>query len=265
MYNNTEKEVDIFKVIHYGHIPEVAAFLAKKLDRRSKKGGGTIRKIQSFEAACAGTMTKLYVQQYVAEVQQGLTSLPPLYWFELTQYQPHDWRITHIEPHPPAHTQPYVVLPGDIIEELGKNLVIDPDKVVTHTGMMSRALKKKVDVRVVRYSANFIMGTVRDHPAKTKKGKKTAAAEVKPPDTTGITHDRAQAFRSFYQMMAKGNSTEFKEMIRDIILPMLPRLKEDAEQDKRGLPERIKAEYSRYPFLNIVTEEENNGGGHGKE
>lgn len=63
------------------------------------------------------------------------------YWFELTQFDEWQWRMTYIEPKPPPHMHYYQVLPRGVIDGMAHTLV-NPDKVITMKAVHSRSLNK---------------------------------------------------------------------------------------------------------------------------
>jgi hypothetical protein len=269
MYKDTEKDVDIFKVIAYGHIPGVAEHIAELLSIEQQQGKTFKKRVEEFRSTVQLYIDSLFNSKYEEAEAEGKSLDPLLYWFELTQYNPHDWRMTNIVPHPSPTTQPYVVLPKDIIEELGENLAIDPDKVITIKGKHSKQVDKKVDLQVVRYSTNFIMGTVRDKKVKKKKEERPDESPqpgvYRQPEVQHLAADRAMAFRSFFELV-KESPEEMKEVVAEILIKMLPKLKVEFPEHKGLL---VKQDYSRYDFLNIKVEddesEEKKGAGNEKK
>lgn len=252
----TDPVVDLDKVIEYGRIPEVSAFLASKLAKRGKKKGGPLPGVERFKRELAAYREQLYVSKLKNSEGEFSTPYPPLlYWFELTQYKALDWRITNIDPYPPSFTMPYAVLPKDIIMDLAENLAVDPERVKIRE-IYSQQMKKKVRLEVVRYSKTFIMGTVNDPGAENVKieafiPKEGGQREIitKTTGTSGIANDPTQAIRSFYQMLAA--DTSVMEKLTGIMVPMLPRLTAAAKKAARMTPERFTEEYSRYDFIRI--------------
>jgi hypothetical protein len=180
LYKDTEKEVNIFKIIDYAHIPEVRDFLSAQLNRQRQKS--LKKRVDAYNQEVSDYFQRLFLSKQDS---------PGLYWFELTQYKPFDWRITHMAPHNEPQRQPHEILPRDAIGYLGENMVIDPKKVVHFKKYYSVAMQKRVDIQAVRYSANFILGTVKDHV---------------PPESDEIplkrlVMDHELAFRTFYRYM----------------------------------------------------------------
>ena len=188
LFENPGKNVDLFEVIDLSHIPEVNRVLAEKLE---DIGRGELGKcLEEYKLKRDNYYKEMF--EKVGRQDQGL----PLYWFELTLYEGLNWRITSMESFNPQYAHPYGVLPWDVIQEIAGS-VVDPDRIITREAIHSDSLNKNVTVRWVRYSSEFIFGTVIEV---TSPG--TQAGDGAVTDHTRLEEDM-MVYNLFYDNMRK--------------------------------------------------------------
>jgi hypothetical protein len=201
VFRDKKSDLDILQLLDMAHVPEVKTLLQSELKRI--KGGGFKRHIDEYWEQKKKWMEELFNSpRQTVEITAG--KVPGnLYWFELTEYSYGDWRMTNIQPEPPLYSQPYEVLPRDIIEKLADSLV-NPEEAAAMDRVRSDLMDKDVDLRFVHYSSNFIMGTVRD-------------SELRPQNFDGLKKDKELAYRVFYNYFQKYPDSCI-EFIREFLL-----------------------------------------------
>jgi hypothetical protein len=215
MYKDVSKNISIYELISLVHIPEVNKIIESALEELRR---GTFSPcILDYESKKKNYYQSLFEDLYPGEGEGS----DGFYWFELTQFDEWQWRMTSIEPKPPPHMHYYQVLPRDVIDGMAHTLV-NPDKVITMKAVHSRSLNKKVDLQFVKFSPIHMFGTVRENLDDWQ--------EVFNGDRDVLEKDLDAAFRLFFYYLHKYPDLN-KEFMQRYIKKMIPKLKEmEAEE-----------------------------------
>lgn len=228
LYKNMNKDVNLYDLIDLVHIPginRVFASLAARL-----KIGDLQPCIDAYQRKERMYYEELFINNYRAGQN------PPLYWFQLTQYDAWQWRITHMAPTPENSLLRHEILPRDIIERITRELV-DPDKIITMKAVHSNSLNKTVDLQFVRYSSSHILGTVRENPdtAKVQHNENRVTLEG----------DMELAYRVFIHYTQKFPGLN-KFFIQGFLKQVLPTLMEMETGQDEKIPKRKIKPFSTY-------------------
>ncbi|NIM11577.1 MAG: hypothetical protein GTO45_05740 [Candidatus Aminicenantes bacterium] len=220
MYKDVSKNISIYELISLVHIPEVNKIIESALEELKR---GTFSPcILDYESK-----KKYYYQSLFEDLNPGegdSEGSDGFYWFELTQFDEWQWRMTYIDPNPPSHMHYYQVLPRDVIDGMAHTLV-NPDKVITMKAVHSKSLNKKVDLQFVKFSPIHMFGTVKQTAEVRKnKGKKRGVS---------LEGDLEMAYRVFFDYVRKFPDLS-KEFIQDFLTNMLPQLKQMEAEQKNG-------------------------------
>jgi len=150
LFKDVEKDVDLLKMLRYERLPKIKKEMRRAV-RKLKKGA-----LKKSIAALHETRARYFSQLYEGNREVG----GDFYWFELTRYQPLEWRISRLLPAPPPLVPPAAILPRDIIDRITDSL-INPDESVTMTVVPAVPLKyKTVELCFIHYSSNYIFGRI---------------------------------------------------------------------------------------------------------
>jgi len=150
LYRCVEKEVGLLKMLRYEYLPKIKIEMRGEV-RKLKKGA-----LKKSIDALHETRARYFSWLYEGNRESGGN----FYWFELTRYQPLEWRISRLLPAPPPLVPPAAILPRDIIHRITDSL-INPDESVTMTVVPAVPLKyKTVELCFIHYSSNYIFGRI---------------------------------------------------------------------------------------------------------
>lgn len=150
--------IDVTELIEALKIPEFEKAIYMKF--QGLKSGEHGRLLTAFDEKKKSLKQRLFKSRQEKQGNDGNGIDPDvLYWFELLQYKPGDWRTTALEPVPPPYFDHSEILPPDVIDYID-DAPVQPHDVVKLTGILSDEFNKAYDLDFVRYSENSAMGVI---------------------------------------------------------------------------------------------------------